>query len=108
ETSLVLHLRPDLVDMSAARANVPTWQQRYARVGFGKSTRAGWLANDFGPNGVIGDPTGATAELGADIFNGLVESLAETLAEVRRFEFEPAAREDDQSRTAMASISTRN
>jgi creatinine amidohydrolase len=91
ETSLVCYLRPDLVDMSAARANVPTWQQRYTRVGFGKPTRAAWLANDFGPEGVIGDPTGATAELGAQIFQGLVESLAETLAEVARFEFETAS-----------------
>lgn len=90
ETSLVLHLRPDLVDMSAARSNVPTYQQRYSRVGFGKPARHGWLASDFGPDGVIGDPTAATAELGAQMFESIVANLGETLAEVARFEFETA------------------
>ena len=91
ETSLILHLRPDLVDMSAARSNVPAWQRRYAKVGFGKAARAGWLANDFGPDGVIGDPTSATPELGEQMFKALVSSLGDTLAEVARFEFETAA-----------------
>jgi creatinine amidohydrolase len=90
ETSLILHLRPDLVDMSRARANVPTWQQRYAKVGFGKAARAGWLANDFGPHGVIGDPTGASAALGEQMFQALVDALGDILAEVARFEFETA------------------
>src|SRR3954452_2648405 len=48
ETSLILHLRPDLVDMRAARANVPTYQLDYKYVGFGKPARAAWLASDFG------------------------------------------------------------
>jgi creatinine amidohydrolase len=91
ETSLVLHLRPDLVDMSRAVANVPTYQQQYSRVGFGKAARVGWLANDFGPSGVIGDATGASAELGALMFEGIVSNLGATLAEVARFEFETAA-----------------
>jgi creatinine amidohydrolase len=91
ETSLMLHLRPDLVDMSAARANVPTYQQQYSKVGFGKAARVGWLASDFGPSGVIGDPTGATPELGAEMFTAIVASLGETLAEVARFQFETAS-----------------
>lgn len=90
ETSLILHLRPDLVDMAAARANVPTYQQGYSKVGFGKAARVGWLANDFGSDGVIGDPTGATAEQGEHMFRAIVDSLGDTLAEVARFEFEPA------------------
>jgi creatinine amidohydrolase len=89
ETALLLHLRPDLVDMAAARRNVPAYQQQYAKLGFGKSARVGWLASDFGPTGVIGDPTGATPELGQRLFRSMVTSLCETLAEVARFEFEP-------------------
>ena len=89
ETSLILHLRPDLVDMSAARANVPTYQTNYKYVGFGKPARVAWLANDFGASGVIGDPTQATAELGRDVLTTMVTRLGDTLAEIARFDFEP-------------------
>jgi creatinine amidohydrolase len=90
ETSLILHLRPDLVDMTAARANVPVYQTNYKLVGFGKPARHGWLANDFGPSGVIGDPTQATAELGRDVLAAMVTRLGDTLAEIARFDFETA------------------
>jgi len=89
ETSLILHLRPDLVDMAAARANVPIYQTNYTYVGFGKPARHGWLASDFGPSGVIGDPTQATAELGRDVLAAMVTRLGDTLAEIARFDFEP-------------------
>ncbi len=89
ETSLILHLRPDLVDMSAARANVPTYQTNYNYVGFGKPARVAWLASDFGASGVIGDPTQATAELGRDVLAAMVTRLGDTLAEIARFDFEP-------------------
>ena len=89
ETSLILHLRPDLVDMAAARANVPIYQTNYSYVGFGKPARVAWLANDFGASGVIGDPTQATAELGRDVLAAMVTRLGDTLAEIARFDFEP-------------------
>jgi creatinine amidohydrolase len=88
ETALILHLRPDLVDMSQAKANVPTYQLDYKYVGFGKPARVNWLASDFGPSGVIGDPCNATAELGKQVFETMVERLGDTLAEIARFEFE--------------------
>jgi creatinine amidohydrolase len=88
ETALILHLRPDLVDMGSARANVPTYQLDYKYVGFGKPARVAWLANDFGPSGVVGDPTNATADLGREVFDAMVTRLGDTLAEIARFEFE--------------------
>jgi creatinine amidohydrolase len=84
ETSLMLHLAPELVRMDLASAAVPELDNRHVR--FGGPISFGWLSNDFG-DGVIGDPTGATAEIGASAFAAVVESLAEAIAEVAAFEF---------------------
>ena len=86
ETSLMLHLRPDLVDMSVAIRNVPEWlaENRYVR--FGGTVSFGWLSNDFGPAGHIGDPTAASPERGKELFEGSVRTFGEALAEVARFE----------------------
>ena len=34
----------------------------------------GWLSNDFDPDGYIGDPTGANADLGKQLFEANVAS----------------------------------
>ncbi|MBM3806118.1 MAG: creatininase family protein, partial [Actinobacteria bacterium] len=47
----------------------------------------GWLSNDFFVDGHIGDPTRATAELGAKMFASAVDNFAEALAEVSTFNF---------------------
>ena len=52
-----------------------------ARVGFG------WLSNDFDPDGLIGDPTAATAERGAELFAGSRQSFCEALGEIAAFDF---------------------
>ena len=87
ETSMVLHLRPDLVDMNLATSNIPKWLGRNSQVKFGGEASFGWLSNDFGPSGVIGDPTGATADLGAELFTEAVRKLGEAMKEVASFEF---------------------
>lgn len=87
ETSVMLHLAPELVDMSVATRNVPEKlaDNRYVR--FGGKVGFGWLSNDFGPDGHIGDPTIASAERGAMLFDAAVTAFAEALAEVSAFEF---------------------
>lgn len=93
ETSMMLHLAPELVDMAAAFRNVPEHlaDNRYVR--FGGRVGFGWLSNDFGPSGHIGDPTAATAERGAELVEGAVTAFAEALGEIRSFEFvSPAER----------------
>ena len=87
ETSMLLHLRPDLVDMSLAVRNVPERLASNKHVRFGGSVGFGWLSNDFGPSGVIGDPIGANAELGRRLFEGCIATLGEALAEVQSFDF---------------------
>lgn len=87
ETSMMLHLAPDLVDMSLATRNVPEKLASNRYVRFGGKVGFGWLSNDFGPDGHIGDPTTASAERGAVLFEGAVTAFAEALAEVAAFEF---------------------
>ncbi len=85
ETSLMLHLRPESVDLSVATRNVPAWLAGNQHVRFGGRVSFGWLSNDFGPDGHIGDPTAATAERGKKLFEGAVRGLGEALTEVAAF-----------------------
>jgi creatinine amidohydrolase len=87
ETSIMLHLRPDLVAMDRAEANVPAHLAANDHVRFGGPVTFGWLASDFGPSGVIGDPTRADAGTGARLFKNSVEHLIEALAEIARFRY---------------------
>lgn len=87
ETSVVRHLRPDLVRMDLAVRNVPEHLAANRHVRFGGPVSFGWLADDFGDAGHIGDPTGATADLGKQLFEGAVARLGEQLDEVSRFRF---------------------
>ena len=86
ETSIMLHLAPHLVDMATATRNVPEQlaDNRYVR--FGGSVGFGWLSNDFGPDGHIGDPTSATAERGEQLVAQAVDAFCGALAEVAAFE----------------------
>ena len=75
ETSLVLALRPDLVRSHVATAGVTTplaelWPQLR-----GTGVRA------VSPNGVLGDPSGATAELGTALLDEATAHLIATVAE---------------------------
>lgn len=85
ETSLMLHLRPELVRMDLAVARVPEALTEFRHVGFGKRVSFGWTSDDFGPDGHIGDPTGATAEHGKADVESAVPALAEVIEEVHRF-----------------------
>jgi creatinine amidohydrolase len=87
ETSVMLHLRPDLVDMSLAVRRVPEGLAQNEQVRFGGRVAFGWLSNDFFPEGHIGDPTGATAEVGAQMIESAVNGLAGALREISTFDF---------------------
>jgi len=87
ETSMMLHLRPELVRMDLASRNVPEHLAQNEHVKFGGSVSFGWLAGDFGPDGHIGDPTGATAERGKMSFESAVTRLCDAFAEIADFRF---------------------
>jgi creatinine amidohydrolase len=77
---MVLHLRPELVDMKAAGAQ-PT--AKFRLVGM----QAGWARaprpwDKYTENSGAGDPRAATAEKGARFFEAVTRELATFLAEL--------------------------
>jgi creatinine amidohydrolase len=87
ETAVMLHLAPELVDMSKAARSVPDAMADRSRVRFGGDVPFGWTSDDLAASGVIGDPTLADAELGAELWSGMLTSVSGALAEVAAFEF---------------------
>lgn len=85
ETSVLLHLRADLVDMTRAVRRVPEALAENRFVKWGGSVSFGWLSNDFAPEGVIGDPLGATADHGAALWRSVIDDLGAAMAEIRAF-----------------------
>lgn len=74
ETSLLLHLAPELVRLDAAEAGNP------APLAEILPTMMDGGVKEVSPNGVLGDPTGASAEDGARLFASLV---ADAVAQIR-------------------------
>ncbi|WP_285723908.1 creatininase family protein [Psychromicrobium xiongbiense] len=94
ETSIIMYLRPDLVDLDLADRWVPEHLADFEYIGFnGKPVSFGWLSNDFGPAGVVGDATQANAEFGALLFESSVAQAVASLKEISAFQpaFQPSA-----------------
>lgn len=87
ETSVFMHLRPDLVDLSKAERKVPEALAENTYVKFGGPVMFGWLSNDFDDAGYIGDPTGANVDLGKQLFEANVDHLCAQMAEIVTFDF---------------------
>ena len=87
ETALFAYLRPGQVDMKQAVRSVPEWMATNEWVRFGGSVQFGWTSRDFGPEGHIGDPSGATVDLGRGLFDEVVGAMASQLREIAAFEF---------------------
>lgn len=92
ETSMVMHLRPDLVREGELVRNVPPGLGDYEQIGFNnKPVSFGWLSDDFGPLGIVGDATTATADAGKQIFEHSVGQALAALAEIDAFQLPPRA-----------------
>ncbi len=86
ETSMVMALRPELVDLSTAERWIPDAIADFEHITFnGGSVAFGWQSDDFGPSGVIGDPTEATAEWGRQLVAAAVSKGVSELGEIARF-----------------------
>jgi creatinine amidohydrolase len=89
ETSVMLALHPDLVDMEKAR-NFPSRQSDFAR-DF-KHLRAygphafGWMMRDLNPEGAAGDASAATAEKGEKLIAHAVRGLVGLVEDINRFD----------------------
>jgi len=89
ETSLMLHLRPDLVRMDQA-VDFPSEQQRYLEEfkhlrGHGKA-QYGWMSEDLNPAGALGNAALATAEKGRRSLDHAAEGFIELLQDIDRFD----------------------
>ncbi len=85
ETSLLLHLRPDLV-RPAELADFPSLGRTLAAksglLGVEKPVGIGWMTQDLNPQGVCGNAAAASAEKGAALLDHLATRLLQLLAEV--------------------------
>lgn len=88
ETSIMLHLRPDLVKMDKAANFVPLSARMEAeyeilapegRVGFG------WQTQDLNPHGACGDAAAADAARGAATVEHYARRFVQLLTEIDRF-----------------------
>jgi creatinine amidohydrolase len=89
ETSVMLSLRPDLVDMSKAR-DFPSRQAAFERDfthlrAYGPHA-FGWKMGDLSPDGVVGDAAGATAATGEALLANAAEGIADLLRDVAAFD----------------------
>lgn len=85
ETSLMLALRPGLVDMGQARHFHSQSEQRAAQctvLGNGRSAKLGWQMQDYNPSGAVGNAAAATADKGQALLQAAGRQLAQLLHEV--------------------------
>ena len=88
ETAMMRHLRPDLVRADAVRRFASVDEElsgtlQYVSAEGGASFA--WLAEDLGRQGVTGDATLGTAELGARLVAHYGQVLSDVIRDARRF-----------------------
>ncbi|MEM6742712.1 MAG: creatininase family protein [Pseudomonadota bacterium] len=89
ETALMLHFRPDLVDMARAerfRSSAEDMAERWLRPTGGVAY--GWIAKDLNPAGAVGDASKASAETGRRVAAHQARGLAELVGEVATVDLE--------------------
>lgn len=86
ETALMLALAPDTVHMERAEAAFPPVFPSKILSADGRPACA-WVARDFGPSGVIGDPTTATREQGEAILDSLANSWVQAITELHAMQW---------------------
>lgn len=87
ETSLMLHFRPDLVDMAKAqdfRSGVERAEQDFALLRHTGTHAFAWIASDLNPHGVVGNAAAATAEKGRLTAAHQAAGFVRLLADVRK------------------------
>ncbi|MEO5670475.1 MAG: creatininase family protein [Ramlibacter sp.] len=85
ETSMMLALRPQQVDMKQAKNFKSSSQKRagkYAVLGNGTSAKLGWAMQDYNADGAAGNAAAATAEKGRAVLDAAGAQLALLLQEL--------------------------
>ncbi|MES2414053.1 MAG: creatininase family protein [Pseudomonadota bacterium] len=85
ETSMMLALKPDQVDMGNATDFHSTSKdraQKFAILGDGRSAKLAWQMQDYNPQGAAGNASAATAEKGRAVLDAAGKSLAQLFVEI--------------------------
>ena len=85
ETSMMLALKPEQVDMAMAQDFHSTSQDRaekFSILGDGRSAKLGWQIQDYNPHGAAGNAAAATAGKGRALLDAMGHSLAQLLIEI--------------------------
>ena len=85
ETAMMRALKPDRVDMSAARDFRSSAQDRaeqFPILGNGRSAKLAWQMQDYHPSGAAGDAASARAEDGQALVTAAGRALAKLLSEI--------------------------
>lgn len=83
ETSIVLALKENWVDMSVAPDEIPNFPNGYTEKG---STNFAWIMSDISETGVAGNATLATIEKGQELIKRSGASIAEKLLWMKSFD----------------------
>jgi creatinine amidohydrolase len=87
ETSLMLALRPDLVEMSRAanfRSTAQTLVEETRHLSISARAKVGWQVQDLNPAGACGDASAATADKGAQVVDHVAGHFIEMLHDLDR------------------------
>jgi creatinine amidohydrolase len=85
ETSMMLALAPQQVDMALAQAFASTSEtraQRFEILGNGRSAKLSWAMQDYNPAGATGNAASATADKGRALLDNAGRRLAQLLTEI--------------------------
>jgi creatinine amidohydrolase len=88
ETSVMLHLHPELVEMERAENFVPLTveiEREQEMLGPDGAARFGWQAQDLHPKGACGDATRATADLGRITVDRAAARLLVLIEQISRY-----------------------
>ena len=90
ETSAMLAVRPERVDMSRAGNFVPAmdeWEKALRFIGLtGQAARPGWVIDDLNEDGACGDASAATREKGEQLLNSSAHNFVLFLEEFASFD----------------------
>ncbi|HSG29410.1 MAG TPA: creatininase family protein, partial [Candidatus Krumholzibacterium sp.] len=83
ETSTSLAVRPHLVKMEKAKKNLPRFSSRYLY--FSSKRNVPWYVHTerISKDGVIGDPTKATAEKGEEMWRAMISHLVSLVEDLK-------------------------
>lgn len=100
ETSVMLALRPDLVDLGSAdgESRPPQPFSDGSYLSLAGPNGVAWLADDLADDGTLGDPSGASAEAGERYLEEAARIGGEALREFSRLRFREEFREEGAER----------